>query len=115
MAAFRIVAGARASCTQVPPDRRSSPNLSEDSDHCEKFINDPADVVSDALRGMAVAYPELRVDQKKLEPHSAGDPDDQEGRVSLNSGDAADLGVLALNAESAAAVRELLAAPRSRY
>lgn len=30
----------------------------------KKLINDPADVVSDALRGMAAAHPELRVDQQ---------------------------------------------------
>ena len=29
----------------------------------KKFINDPADVVRDALRGVAAAHPELRVDQ----------------------------------------------------
>src|SRR3954453_5038656 len=28
----------------------------------KKLINDPADVVADALRGVAAAYPELRVD-----------------------------------------------------
>jgi phosphoenolpyruvate---glycerone phosphotransferase subunit DhaK len=30
----------------------------------KKLINDPADVVSDALRGMALAHPELRVDHE---------------------------------------------------
>src|SRR6188474_3937324 len=29
----------------------------------KKLINDPADVISEALRGMAIAHPELRVDQ----------------------------------------------------
>src|SRR4051795_13780384 len=28
----------------------------------KKLINDPADVVADALRGLAAAHPELRVD-----------------------------------------------------
>ena len=28
----------------------------------KKLINDPADVISEALRGMAVAHPELRID-----------------------------------------------------
>ena len=30
----------------------------------KKFVNDPADVVRDALRGMAAAHPELRVDHE---------------------------------------------------
>lgn len=29
----------------------------------KKLINAPADVVADALRGMAIAHPELRIDQ----------------------------------------------------
>lgn len=28
----------------------------------KKLINDPADVIADALRGMAFAHPELRID-----------------------------------------------------
>ena len=30
----------------------------------KKFVNDPADVVRDALRGVAAAHPELRVDHE---------------------------------------------------
>jgi dihydroxyacetone kinase-like protein len=30
----------------------------------KKLINDPADVVADALRGMALAHPELRIDHE---------------------------------------------------
>ena len=45
----------------------------------KKLINDPADVVRDALRGMAAAHPELRVDVEQRFIVRADAP--QQGRV----------------------------------
>jgi dihydroxyacetone kinase-like protein len=50
----------------------------------KKLINDPADVVRDALRGMAAAHPELRVDVEQRFIVRADAP--QQGRVGLVSG-----------------------------
>jgi dihydroxyacetone kinase-like protein len=50
----------------------------------KKLINDPADVVRDALRGMAVAHPELRVDVEQRFVVRADAP--QQGKVGLVSG-----------------------------
>ncbi|MGH3720287.1 MAG: dihydroxyacetone kinase subunit DhaK [Pseudonocardiaceae bacterium] len=50
----------------------------------KKLINDPADVVSEALLGMAAAHPELRVDQQNKIIYRAGAP--APGKVGLLSG-----------------------------
>jgi len=50
----------------------------------KKLINDPADVVRDALRGMAAAHPELRVDVEQRFIVRADAP--QQGKVGLVSG-----------------------------
>jgi dihydroxyacetone kinase-like protein len=50
----------------------------------KKLINDPADVVRDALRGMATAHPELRVDVEQRFVVRADAP--QQGKVGLVSG-----------------------------
>ncbi|WP_369258199.1 dihydroxyacetone kinase subunit DhaK [Geodermatophilus amargosae] len=50
----------------------------------KKLINDPADVVSDALRGMALAHPELRVDQENRVVFRADAP--VRGKVGIVSG-----------------------------
>ena len=50
----------------------------------KKLINDPADVVADALRGMAAAHPELRVDHQDRVVFRADAP--VRGKVGLVSG-----------------------------
>jgi dihydroxyacetone kinase-like protein len=50
----------------------------------KKLINDPADVVSEALLGMAAAHPELRVDHQNRIIYRAGTP--VSGKVGLISG-----------------------------
>lgn len=50
----------------------------------KKLINAPEDVVADALRGMAAAYPDLTVDVSTRVVHRAGAP--QAGKVALVSG-----------------------------
>ncbi|WP_028937774.1 dihydroxyacetone kinase subunit DhaK [Pseudonocardia spinosispora] len=50
----------------------------------KKLINDPADVVADALRGMAAAHPELAVDHQNKIVHRADAP--VRGKVGLLSG-----------------------------
>ena len=50
----------------------------------KKLINDPADVVRDALRGMAAAHPELRVDLDERIVVRADAP--RQGKVGLVSG-----------------------------
>ena len=50
----------------------------------KKLINDPADVVADALRGMAAAHPELRVDHENRVVFRADAP--VRGKVGLVSG-----------------------------
>jgi phosphoenolpyruvate---glycerone phosphotransferase subunit DhaK len=50
----------------------------------KKFLNDPADMVSEALRGMAAAHPELRVDHQNKIIYRAGAP--VAGKVGLVSG-----------------------------
>lgn len=50
----------------------------------KKLINDPADIVSEALRGMAAAHPELRVDQQNKVIYRANAP--IPGKVGLISG-----------------------------
>lgn len=50
----------------------------------KKLINDPADVVADALRGMAAAHPELTVDHQNKIIHRADAP--VRGKVGLLSG-----------------------------
>ena len=52
----------------------------------KKLINDPADVVRDALRGMAAAHPELRVDLDERIVVRADAP--RQGKVGLVSGGA---------------------------
>src|SRR6201991_4425352 len=49
-----------------------------------KLINDPADVVSDALRGLAAAHPSLRVDTETRVVVRADAP--RTGKVGLLSG-----------------------------
>jgi phosphoenolpyruvate---glycerone phosphotransferase subunit DhaK len=50
----------------------------------KKLINDPADVVSEALRGMAVAHPELRIDHTNRIVYRGDAP--VAGKVGLISG-----------------------------
>jgi len=50
----------------------------------KKLINDPADVVSDALRGIAAAHPELRVDHQNKIIYRGDAP--VHGKVALISG-----------------------------
>jgi dihydroxyacetone kinase-like protein len=50
----------------------------------KKLINDPADVVADALRGMAAAHPELRVDHENRVVFRGDAP--VRGKVGLVSG-----------------------------
>ncbi len=50
----------------------------------KKLINDPADVVSEALRGMAAAHPELRVDHQNKIVYRGDAP--VRGKVGLISG-----------------------------
>src|SRR3954454_13750377 len=50
----------------------------------KKLINDPADVISEALRGMAVAHPELRIDHTNRIIYRADAP--ITGKVGLISG-----------------------------
>ena len=50
----------------------------------KKLINSPDDVVTDALRGMAAAHPELRVDVKNQLVYRADGP--RQGKVALVSG-----------------------------
>ena len=51
----------------------------------KKLINDPADVVAEALRASPLAHPELRVDHEQPRSSSAGDAPVQ-GKVGLVSG-----------------------------
>src|SRR3954463_6374075 len=50
----------------------------------KKLINDPGDVVADALRGMAAAHPELRIDHENRIVYRADAP--VQGKVGLISG-----------------------------
>src|SRR6476620_11616491 len=50
----------------------------------KKLINDPADVISEALRGMAIAHPELRIDQANRIIYRGDAP--ISGKVGLISG-----------------------------
>jgi dihydroxyacetone kinase-like protein len=50
----------------------------------KKLINDPADVVADALRGMAAAHPELRIDHENRIVFRGDTP--VQGKVGLVSG-----------------------------
>src|ERR687889_1847686 len=50
----------------------------------KKLINDPADVVSEALLGMAAAHPELRIDHENKILYRADAP--VQGKVALVSG-----------------------------
>src|SRR3954463_15974508 len=50
----------------------------------KKLINDPADVVADALRGIAAAHPELRVDHERRVVFRGDAP--VRGKVGLVSG-----------------------------
>jgi dihydroxyacetone kinase-like protein len=50
----------------------------------QKLINDPADVVSEALRGMAAAHPELRIDHEQRIVFRGDAP--VQGKVGLVSG-----------------------------
>jgi dihydroxyacetone kinase-like protein len=50
----------------------------------KKLINDPADVVAEALRGMAAAHPELRIDHQNKIVYRAEAP--VQGKVGLVSG-----------------------------
>jgi dihydroxyacetone kinase-like protein len=50
----------------------------------KKLINDPADVVADALRGMAAAHPELRIDHENRVVFRGDAP--VQGKVGLVSG-----------------------------
>src|SRR3954454_2588711 len=44
------------------PSQQDGPHEPDEERPVKKFVNDPADVVRDALRGVAAAHPELRVD-----------------------------------------------------
>ena len=50
----------------------------------QKIINDPADVVAEALRGIAAAHPELRVDAENRIIFRGDAP--VQGKVGLVSG-----------------------------
>src|ERR1700755_2676560 len=50
----------------------------------KKLINDPADVISEALRGMAIAHPELRIDHANRIVYRGDAP--ISGKVGLISG-----------------------------
>ena len=50
----------------------------------KKFINEPADVLADALRGVAAAHPRLRVDHENRVIFRAEGP--RRGKVGLVSG-----------------------------
>ncbi len=50
----------------------------------EKVISDPADVVSEALRGIAAAHPDLRVDHANMIVYRGDAP--VAGKVGLVSG-----------------------------
>ena len=50
----------------------------------KKLINDPADVVTEALRGVAAAHPELRVDHQHKIVYRGDAP--VTGKVGLISG-----------------------------
>ncbi|MCW2583275.1 MAG: dhaK, partial [Klenkia sp.] len=50
----------------------------------KKLINDPADVVADALRGMAAAHPQLRIDHENRVVFRRDAP--RQGKVGLVSG-----------------------------
>ena len=50
----------------------------------KKLINDPADVVAEALRGIAIAHPELRVDHAHRIVYRGDAP--VSGKVGLISG-----------------------------
>src|SRR4051794_7749377 len=50
----------------------------------KKLINDPADVISEALRGMAVAHPELRIDHTNRIVYRGDAP--KQGKVGIISG-----------------------------
>src|ERR1700740_979935 len=50
----------------------------------KKLINDPADVIAEALRGMAVAHPELRIEQTNRIVYRGDAP--IAGKVALVSG-----------------------------
>src|ERR1700760_1638633 len=64
---------------------RSSVPASEARSHpMKKLINDPANVISDALRGLAAAHPELRVDFENRIVYRADAP--VSGKVGLISG-----------------------------
>ena len=55
--------GTRRRRSMPPPTPAAqTPLQPEEHVHVKKLINDPADVVSEALRGIAAAHPELRVD-----------------------------------------------------
>ena len=58
----------------------------------KKLINDPADVVSEALRGMAAAHPELRVAHENKIVYRADAP--VRGKVALISGRESEVVVL---------------------
>ena len=49
----------------------------------KKLINDPADVVADALRGIAAAHPELRVDHANKIIYRGDAPVQRQGRADL--------------------------------
>jgi phosphoenolpyruvate---glycerone phosphotransferase subunit DhaK len=68
----------------MPNKDRSDGRVRTEGPPVKKLINDPADVVRDALRGMAAAHPELRVDVEQRFIVRADAP--QQGKVGLVSG-----------------------------
>src|SRR3954469_23518641 len=65
-------------------DRPSRNATSAPGGTMKKLINDPADVVADALRGMAAAHPELRIDHENRVVFRGDAP--VQGKVGLVSG-----------------------------
>jgi hypothetical protein len=71
----------RSSLIALKPVRS---NLSEVMITMKKLINEPPDVVSEALRGMAAVHPELRIDHQNRIIYRADAP--VTGKVGLVSG-----------------------------
>ena len=89
LAAFAYVAisRTRADAAPVAPScrpRRPDHHRSLRSRPVKKLINDPADVISEALRGMAMAHPELRIDHTNRIIYRGDAP--VTGKVGLISG-----------------------------
>ena len=89
LAALAYVAISRTRADATPAAarvrrRRSSHHRSLRSHAMKKLINDPADVIGEALRGMAAAHPELRIDHTNRIIYRGDAP--VPGKVGLISG-----------------------------